>query len=157
MDQALCCCFFPKCERRMMLLKNLFVPICNWCVLYLPGFGIKFRFLLTNLNSKLVNFLFWEFPNGSSWYLLDFCNDFRLSVCICTYYVKYVVYIHCVVLCLYLVRVPAIGKDSLPIFCRLVVHIAVAQWLSASNWFESRWFCQSGFEFAKTLLSIFNH
>ena len=49
-------------------------------------------------------------------------------------------------------------------------QVAVAQWLRASNifrqickstseWrgFESRWFYQSGFEFAKTALSILNH
>ena len=47
---------------------------------------------------------------------------------------------------------------------------AMAQWLRALNilrqmcnstfqWrgFESRWFCRSGFEFAKTPLSILNH
>ena len=33
---------------------------------------------------------------------------------------------------------------------RLLVNI---QW----GGFESRWFCRSGFEFAKTLLSVLNH
>ena len=51
---------------------------------------------------------------------------------------------------------------------RLPFYAAVAQWLTASNIFRrsqylidtgsmSRWFYQSGFEFAKTPLLILNH
>ena len=54
--------------------------------------------------------------------------------------------------------------------CACACEVALAQWLRASNifqqicyatseWraFESRWFCRSGFEFAKTQLLILNH
>ena len=44
---------------------------------------------------------------------------------------------------------------------KMIATVAVAQWLSASTseWrrFESRWYCRSGFGFAKAQLSMLNH
>ena len=70
-----------ECINRRCEFKEFVKSISNLFELYLPGFGMKFRFRFSSLNSQYMKACFVElttFPKGSFRYLLHFCNNFSI-------------------------------------------------------------------------------
>ena len=129
-----------------LVFANVEVWVGNWVSPALPGY---LKYLV--IEGKVI-FIFLNFnspspppPPPHGWYTVVWCYLLCNFICICHEFMVFSQILHII----------------------LLIEAAVAQWFWASNifrkstsewsWFESSWFCRSGFEFAKTQLLILNH